>query len=121
MARTFGDVEAKYRHLGGNPNCVIAKPDIRCFKITDNHDFIVLASDGIYDRLENEDLSKAVYLTEELNNSKNGHEYLGNAVDNIMKLALAKKTMDNISVNNKYYNIKKLYNFKIFPYFFFKI
>lgn len=66
VARTFGDVEAKETSLGGNPNCVISTPEIRAFKITDNHDFIVLASDGIYDKLENEEICKTVFLTKEL-------------------------------------------------------
>lgn len=30
--------------MGGNPLVVISEPEIRSFKITDDHDFIVLAS-----------------------------------------------------------------------------
>lgn len=44
MTRTFGDVEAKDPRFGGNPNVVIAIPDIKSFKITKDHDFIVLGS-----------------------------------------------------------------------------
>jgi protein phosphatase PTC2/3 len=32
---------------------VIATPEIKSFRITDDHDFIVIASDGIYDKLSN--------------------------------------------------------------------
>ncbi len=42
MSRTIGDVEAKYKKFGGNCKCVIAKPDIKSFKLTDNHDFIIM-------------------------------------------------------------------------------
>ena len=38
---------------GGNPKVVIANPDIKCFKIEENYDFIVLGCDGIFDKLEN--------------------------------------------------------------------
>lgn len=53
VCRTFGDIEAKIAKRGGNPNVVIAEPEIKSFRITDEHDFIVLASDGIYDKLSN--------------------------------------------------------------------
>lgn len=44
VSRTFGDIEAKIEKLGGNPNVVISDPEIKSFKITDDHDFIILAS-----------------------------------------------------------------------------
>jgi len=43
VSRTFGDIEAKLPRFGGNPNCVIAEPDIKAFLIKDDFDFIVLA------------------------------------------------------------------------------
>jgi protein phosphatase 2C family protein 2/3 len=42
VSRTFGDIEAKLEKFEGNPNVIIAIPDIKCFKITEDHDFIVL-------------------------------------------------------------------------------
>ena len=53
VSRTFGDIEAKRTKYGGNPKVVIAPPDIKCFKIEDNYDFIILGCDGIFDKLEN--------------------------------------------------------------------
>lgn len=44
VSRTFGDIEAKLERFGGNPKVVVAEPEIKCFKIQDEHDFIVLAS-----------------------------------------------------------------------------
>jgi len=44
VSRTFGDIEAKLEKLGGNPHVVICQPEIKSFKITDEHDFIILAS-----------------------------------------------------------------------------
>lgn len=44
VTRSFGDVEAKVESLGGKKGVVIAAPEIISFKISDNHDFIVLAS-----------------------------------------------------------------------------
>ena len=44
VCRTFGDIEAKLPKYGGNPNVVIAVPDIKAFRINPEHDFIILAS-----------------------------------------------------------------------------
>ena len=53
VSRTFGDAEAKLAKFGGNPKVVIAEPEIKSFKITKDHDFIVLGCDGIFDKLSN--------------------------------------------------------------------
>ena len=53
MSRTFGDAEAKIQKFGGNPNVVIATPEIKAFRISNEHDYIVLGCDGIFDKLSN--------------------------------------------------------------------
>jgi protein phosphatase PTC2/3 len=44
VSRTFGDIEAKLERFGGNPGVVVAEPEIKCFKIQPEHDFVLLAS-----------------------------------------------------------------------------
>lgn len=61
VSRTFGDAEAKLSKYGGNPNVVIPTPEINQFKITGDHDFIVLGCDGIFDKLSNEDTLHCVW------------------------------------------------------------
>jgi protein phosphatase PTC2/3 len=56
VSRTFGDIEAKMEELGGNPNVVICEPEIKSFKIQEEHDFIVLACDGIFDKLSSREV-----------------------------------------------------------------
>ena len=63
VCRTFGDPEAKLEYRNGNPNVVKALPDIKTFQISKQHDFIALASDGIFDKLTDDDIGKAVWLT----------------------------------------------------------
>ena len=60
MSRTFGDIEAKLEKYGGNPNVVIPEPEIKSFKINSSHDFIILASDGIYDKLSSTEVVDCV-------------------------------------------------------------
>jgi protein phosphatase 2C family protein 2/3 len=42
VSRTFGDIEAKHPQFGGNPNVVVAVPDIIELKIKENYDYILL-------------------------------------------------------------------------------
>lgn len=44
VCRTFGDIEAKIPKKGGNSKVVIPIPEIKSFRIGEDHDFIVLAS-----------------------------------------------------------------------------
>jgi protein phosphatase 2C family protein 2/3 len=53
VSRTLGDIEAKDPRYGGNPMCVICAPDIKCFKIKNNYDFIILGCDGVFEKLDN--------------------------------------------------------------------
>ncbi len=98
VSRTFGDIEAKFKAFGGLPNVVIAQPDINCFKIKDNMDFIVIGSDGIFDQMSNEDVSKCVWQTlKQGNKGKNLHSICGESVDVILKTSLAQKSLDNVT------------------------
>lgn len=63
VCRTFGDPEAKLEFRGGNPNVVNALPEITQFQISKSHDFIVLGSDGIFDKLSDEDCGKCVWMS----------------------------------------------------------
>jgi protein phosphatase 2C family protein 2/3 len=62
VSRTIGDPHAKFERYGGNPDVVIAVPDVTTFKILDNvHDFIIIASDGVYDRMTTEEVTSLVW------------------------------------------------------------
>ena len=61
VARTFGDIEAKRSRFGGNQNVIVCEPEIRCFKIESNFDFILIGCDGIFDRLNNREIVNTVW------------------------------------------------------------
>lgn len=62
VSRTFGDAHAKLEQFGGNPRVVVALPDINNFKLIDNyHDFILIASDGVFDRMNTEDVISSAW------------------------------------------------------------
>lgn len=56
--------------------------------------------DGIFDKLSNSEIIEVVWDTFKRDKGafQNIHEFCGKAVENIMKLAFNKKTLDNITV-----------------------
>jgi len=100
VSRTFGDIEAKRPKYGGNPKVVIATPDITCFKVEDNYDFIILGCDGIFDKLSNQKVFKACWEASKKsfkNRATPIHGLCGLAVEAVLKASVADKTMDNIT------------------------
>ena len=61
VSRSFGDIVAKLPANGGNPNWIIAVPEIKSFPITEDLDFIVLACDGVYDKMKNKEVWKTIW------------------------------------------------------------
>ena len=106
VARTFGDPEAKIAALNGNPKVIIHTPDVQSFQVTKDLDFIVLGCDGIFDKLSNEETNacvwKAVYdnMTHQTvkNQVKDVHKLCGMGVEYILKNALLRRSLDNVTV-----------------------
>ena len=98
--------------LGGNPNVLIHYPSITSFKIDDKSDFILIGcnfiflilifiiyiGDGIFDRLENNDILKTIWCFKKRGNIfQNMHSLSANIVDAIIKYSLVKLSGDNVT------------------------
>ena len=85
VSRTFGDAQAKIERLGGNINGVICDPEITVFKIRPEHDFILLASDGIFENLQSNQAIECMWK-EIINNPGNGiHDSSAAAIEELMR------------------------------------
>jgi len=60
VSRAFGDCTAKMVKYGGNPDCVIATPEIEVVPLSNKDDFILLGSDGVFDKLTNNQINLTV-------------------------------------------------------------
>ena len=102
VSRTFGDLEAKHPELGGMKGVVVCDPDIGYYKNgTNDFDYIVIGSDGIFDKLSNDDINEIIWNTikeSQSNLSLSIHAICGRAADEILKAAAINKTLDNISI-----------------------
>jgi len=61
VSRTFGDIEAKKPRYGGNQNVIVCEPEIISFKIKDNFDFFLIGCDGIFERMDNKQITDVVW------------------------------------------------------------
>ena len=103
VSRAFGDIQAKDEKFGGNKTVIIALPDITEINLDDNYSFIVLGCDGIFDVLKNEELLKCVDIVlkekgmKDYIDDKDIHQLCGDFTDMIIKSALARYSLDNLS------------------------
>jgi len=103
VSRTFGDIQAKDERFGGNKTVIIALPDITEIELNDEYNLIIMGSDGIFDVLSNEELLECIDIVlkekEITGNIKNEdiHQLCGDFTNVIIKSALAKESLDNIT------------------------
>ncbi|OMJ78725.1 hypothetical protein SteCoe_21402 [Stentor coeruleus] len=98
VSRSIGDFEAKVIEYGGNPEVLIPTPEIRAFKIHSEYDFILMASDGIFDKLTNREAVQCVITAINQKIVTDVHRMCAVGVEGVMVSALTRRTMDNITV-----------------------
>ena len=79
VSRSFGDLDVKY---------VSDQPDIYKYKVNKDDNFVLLASDGLWDSLSNQDVVEFI-----LNNINKK-----NSLKNLAKLAIENGSKDNITI-----------------------
>jgi len=101
VSRTFGDKESKDIKYGGAEGIVVPDPDVFDFDL-DGADFIILGSDGVFDRLTNTQIVQTAWETITYHKSKsddiNQEFVLGECVNNILKRSMLSRSEDNVTV-----------------------
>lgn len=100
VSRSIGDVMTKLSHLSGRECLQSAKPDIFVLKNDKDFDFILLASDGIFDELTNNDIACEIYHTARdiIESNKTFEEFLRCSIINLMKYAIEEGAKGNLSI-----------------------
>jgi serine/threonine protein phosphatase PrpC len=102
MSRSFGDFEFKANpNIGRELQAVIANPDVRVQKRCSIDAFVILASDGIWDVMSDEQVAAFVTMRihHHLTNSERGVAILPTVADELLDHCFLKKgAKDNLSV-----------------------
>lgn len=96
VSRTIGDMDAKAIEMGGNPNVVIATPEIKSFKIRKDYDFIVMGCDGIFDVMTTKEVVSQVWSSNYKNEDMVPNA-CRNAVESIVLGSMRKGSTDNVT------------------------
>ena len=117
VSRTIGDAKAKLEKFGGLPKVIIPEPDLYIYDFyKDDIDYFIMGCDGIFDRIKSYEIFKCVEMIvnkeKELleNNIKYNNSFntcydrkinmnttCGNIVDMILRLAMMRKSYDNVT------------------------
>jgi len=100
VSRTFGDIEAKRHRYGGNPKVIIAEPEVKAFKIQSSYDFVLLACDGVFDKLTNSDVITTGWRgarSSFKSSTQKIHSICGSSVELILKASIASRSLDNVT------------------------
>ena len=100
ITRSIGDIKAKKTEFGGKEGSLINKPDIYIHDVNSTDDFIVMGCDGIFDDLTNNEVVNAawfVFKNESKEKNYDIHELSADSCDLVIKYALEKQTVDNLS------------------------
>lgn len=98
VSRTFGDVLAKSTDHNGIPGVVIAKPDIFEYVIDEGVDFVILCCDGVFDRLENEEVVQLVWDEVRKHEFEDVHSACEHMIQIIFQECVLRMSYDNISI-----------------------
>jgi serine/threonine protein phosphatase PrpC len=99
VSRTIGDLPAKDPARRGNPRCVVAEADVFEVRLEHDHDFMVLACDGVFDVLTTEQVVQTCWQSLSANARLYGlREACRLAAEAVMKAAFDNKSMDNVTV-----------------------
>ena len=98
VSRTFGDIGAKHKDLDGIPGVISAEPDIFELEVSDDLDFLILACDGVFDRLESEYIIELVWAELGKQVFPDLHTACEYMVHLIFRHAVQRLSYDNISI-----------------------
>lgn len=104
VSRCFGDAEAKLEEFGGKPEVLSSIPEIKVYKLHPEYDFIVLGCDGIFDKLSNKEVVQAAFrevsqwALDKSDSECDAHRMCAVGAEGVMKAAVEKRTLDNITV-----------------------
>lgn len=100
VSRSVGDATSKLPNFGGKEGVVISKPEITRIDIEESEDdFILLGSDGIFDKLTNKEIVQRIFSTLEHKAviGSSAHSQAGVCADMTIKFAMEKRSKDNLT------------------------
>jgi protein phosphatase 2C family protein 2/3 len=97
VSRAFGDFDAKLVRFGGNPNVLIAVPEVKSFRIHSDADFLVVGSDGIFEKIENREIVNFIYQAGRCSGEESFSGKIAKGVEKVLVEAMIRGSSDNLT------------------------
>ena len=93
-------------------NIISSEPEIRIQEIKDNYDFILMGSDGIFDKISSNEISKIIWKElDSMNKLITFQEFLQKSVNKILEIAMERFSYDNLTaIIIAFENLKAIQN-----------
>ena len=98
ISRAFGNIDAKTEKYGGNPNVVIVDPEIKSFSVTPEIDFLMIATDSLFEKIPYREALDVVWRS--INEHKNQElsVQLAAGIEELTMEARRRQLQDNITI-----------------------
>ena len=97
VSRSFGDIMIKKNKFGGKKGCLIAIPEIFVYKIGKNTDFLFLGCDGIFDKVDNNNIVEYIWDYLRFNKNLKKSKKLEGLVNFVFEECMKTKSYDNLT------------------------
>jgi protein phosphatase PTC2/3 len=98
VSRSFGNLDAKNRYYGGNPNVIIVEPDIKSFKITQELDFILIGTDSIFENISYKETMELIWEKLYEYRTQDIEFQISSGIDRLISEALQKQIRSNVTM-----------------------
>eukprot|EP00359_Climacostomum_virens_P000200 CAMPEP_0204896420 /NCGR_PEP_ID=MMETSP1397-20131031/153_1 /ASSEMBLY_ACC=CAM_ASM_000891 /TAXON_ID=49980 /ORGANISM="Climacostomum Climacostomum virens, Strain Stock W-24" /LENGTH=367 /DNA_ID=CAMNT_0052064023 /DNA_START=111 /DNA_END=1210 /DNA_ORIENTATION=- len=97
LTRALGHYDAKSESCGGRPKVILNQPDIRYFKLTHEHDYILIGSSGIFQTFPNKELLHSIWKSS-LASTEDITSRLGTALSELLQESVEREVEENVSL-----------------------
>ena len=92
VARSLGDICAKFPKFGGNPDVLIAIPEIKRIKVEPNMDWMLVACDGIFDAVSTSELIEFSWEKIEEKIDEDVHSMGGRLINDVLTESMLRRS-----------------------------
>lgn len=96
VTRAFGDLDAKTERYGGNAKVVIVQPEIKSFSITPEVDFLMIATDSLFEKISYREALEIVWKN--FNEHKELSSQLSQGIEELALESRRRQITENITI-----------------------
>ena len=98
ISRAFGNLDAKIERYGGNPKVVIVDPEIKSFSITPEIDFLMIATDSLFEKISYREALDVVWRSVNEHKNQELSVQIAAGIEELTAETRKRQVQDNITI-----------------------